>query len=214
MSWMDTYADQIGSWTLDYVPADVIEAMGQSHMLGIFFRLDSDPALHICMGINDIPVGIDGVDEDGTVYLGAGRLNGVPTLEVLVNGQADSVEFALSGIDPADAAPIIDELPEVRGKRVHLSITTLDDYYQPISTLIPIWTGIASHTSDGSEPAGPTENPVMSVSLAVVTGNGTRSRPSGVLWSAAHHRALYPTDAFCDGTARLARGVAPAWPDY
>lgn len=210
MAWQDF----IGSWTLNYVPAAVVKAMGGSHVLGIFFRLDSDPALHIWMGVNDIPSGIDGVDEDGTVYLGAGKLLGVPSLEVLVNGQADSVEFFLSGIDPTEAQKVIDQLPEVRGSRVHLSITTLDQYYQPMSALVPIWTGVASHPSESTEPVGPGQNRTTAIALAVVTGNGTRSRPSGVLWSAAHHRALHPTDAFCDGTARLARGVAPAWPDY
>ncbi len=69
---------------------------------------------------------------EGVEYQGGGMLIGVPTLEMLVNGTADSVEFTLSGIDPSTANKTIDVLPPVRGASVHIGLTTLDDYYQPI----------------------------------------------------------------------------------
>jgi hypothetical protein len=73
--------------------------MRGSHTLGIFLQIDCDPALRVWMGVNDIPVGFDSITGNGIVFLGGGRLLNVPTLEVLVNGQADSVEFGLSGVD-------------------------------------------------------------------------------------------------------------------
>lgn len=202
------------AYSVEYVPAAVIEAMRGSHILGIFLRINTNPALHIWMGVNDIPVGFDSIDGDGTVYLGGGRLVQVPTLEVLINGQADSVEFGISGIDPATAHRVIDQLPDVRGCDVHIGITTLDQYYQPMSAIIPLWLGTASHTVDGIQPVTGIEARTMNLSLAVLSGNGTRSRPALSMWSSSHQKALYPTDKFCDGTARLARGVAPAWPNY
>lgn len=202
------------AYSLEYVPQAILDAMATSHMLGIFFRMDSDPALHIWMGVNDIPAGIDSLDEEGTVYLGGGRLLNVPTLEVLVNGQAGSVEFGLSGIDPATAGKVIDEMPDVRGKDVKIGFTTLDEYYQPMGPIIALWTGTASHPSESSPAVAGGESPTTSISIAVVSGTNTRSRASQVLWSAPHQKAVYPTDKFCDGTARLARGVAPAWPNY
>lgn len=214
MGWMDDLADQIGSYSNDYVPSGVIEAMASSHMLGIFLRLDTDPALHIWMGINDIPAGFDSIDEDGTIYLGGGRLLNVPTLEVLVNGQSDSVEFGIAGIDPATAQKVLDEMPPVRGKDIRIGITTLDDHYQPTASPVAIWGGTASHVTETSEVVKETENATTAVSLASVSGNNTRSRASSSLWSAVHQKALHPTDRFCDGTARLARGVAPVWPNY
>lgn len=210
MAWQDL----IGSYSVEYVPQAVLASMAQSHILGIFFRLDTDPGLHIWVGINDIPAGFDSLDEDGTVYLGGGRLLNIPTLEVLVNGQSSSVEFGLSGIDPGTALKVLDSLPDVRGKDLKIGFTTLDQYYQPTTSIIPLWTGTASHPTESSPPVSGEESPTTIVSLAVVSGTNTRSRASQSLWSAPHHRALYPTDAFCDGTARLARGVAPAWPNY
>lgn len=208
------WTDYIGSYSLTYVPQAVLDDMGTSHQLGIFFRLDTDPGLHIWVGVNDIPAGFDSIDEDGSVYLGGGRLLNVPTLEVLVNGQSGSVEFGLSGIDPSSAQKVIDNLPDVRGKELKIGITTLDQYYQPTSKIISLWTGTASHPNESSPAVSGTESPTTTLSLAVVSGTNTRSRASQVLWSAAHQKALYPTDLFCDGTARLARGVAPAWPNY
>ena len=199
---------------MDWVPADVVESLRGSHNLGIFLRVDTDPALHVWFGVNDIPASIDGVDPDGTVYIGGGRLLGVPTLEVLVNGTADSVEFTLSGVDPATGNAMIDSLPPVRGAAVQVGLTTLDQYWQPISNIIPIWTGTASHIGEASPAVQGSQSPTLTLSLTVVAGDRTRSRPARSLWSSAHQKALSPTDSFCDQTSRLSRGVLPTWPKY
>lgn len=196
---------------IDYVPQTVVDAMRGSHQLGIFMYVGTDPALHLYFGVNDIPANFDGVDPAGTVYLGGGRLNGIPTLEVLVNGTADSVQFTLSGVDTVTGSKVLDDLPEVRGADVMLGLTTLDDYYQPMSNPISIWAGTASHVSEASSAAGQAEEPSLDIALSVMTGEATRSRAARSLWSAPHQKALSPTDKFCDETARLARGVQPAW---
>lgn len=199
---------------MDWVPSAVVDAMRGSHQLGIFLRVDTDPALHIWFGVNDIPVGFDSIDPDGTVYLGGGALVGVPTLEVLVNGTSDSVEFTVSGIDPATGGKMLDSLPSLRGAKVQLGLTTLDDYFQPMSKVIPVWTGTASHVSESSAAVQGNASPSLTLALAVVSGETTRSRASRSLWSGPHQKAISPTDKFCDGTARLSRGVQPVWPHY
>ncbi|RVG22979.1 hypothetical protein CN233_30360 [Sinorhizobium meliloti] len=199
---------------MGWVPDNVISELRGSHQLGIFLRIGTTPSLHMWFGINDIPANFDSIDPTGTVYLGGGKLVGVPTLEVLVNGTADSVEFTLSGIDPTSAARMIDSLPSVRGTTVQMGITTLDQYYQPMSNVIPIWSGTASHVSESS-PATPSGQTVtLSLSLAVVAGEATRSRGARSVWSTPHQKAISPTDKFCDGTSRLARGVQPVWPNF
>ena len=226
MGWQETYADRIGSYSKQYVPQNVCDAMGRSHRLGVFFRLDTDPALHIWLGVSDVPAGFDSVDEDGTVYLGGGRIFEVPPLEVLLNGQSEEVMFGLSGIDPKEAVSIVSALPNVRGKKVHIGLTTLDDHYQPMSKIIPIWYGTATHTIDSVPPVQGMQNRSMTLMLATMSGNTTRSRPSLSVWSEPHQTRLWrlffptpelqlanPRDRFCDGVARLARGVQPVWPD-
>lgn len=199
---------------MGWVPNDIITEMRGSHQLGIFLRVDTDPGLHLWFGMHDIPGRFDSIDPDGIVYLGAGQLIGVPTLEVLVNGTADAVEFTISGVDPVEGGKMLDSIPEVRGCDVHIGITTLDAYYQPMSRIIPIWHGTASHVSEASPVVGERDNPTISLSLLVTSGEATRSRASRALWSSAHQKALHPNDRFCDAVARLARGVQPAWPVY
>jgi hypothetical protein len=199
---------------MGWVPDNVIAALGNSHQLGIFLRIDTTPALHLWMGVNDVPLGFDSIDPDGTVYMGGGRLVGVPTLEVLVNGTSDSVEFTISGVDPATGGKMLESLPAVRGRAVQMGLTTLDDYFQPMSKIIPVWTGSASHIGESSSAVQGTSSATMTLSLSVVAGENTRSRAARAVWSSAQQKALRPTDKFCDATARLARGVAPVWPNY
>lgn len=211
---------------MGWVPDAIIEEMRGDHELGIFLRIDTDPPLHMYFGVNDIPVGFDSIDPDGTEYLGGGRLNGIPSLEVLVNGTSDAVDFSMSGIDPATGAKMLDSIPPVRGALTQLGLTTLDRYYQPMSNIIPIWTGVASHTKEARAPVQAGETPTLSVALAVVTGENMRSRKSSSLWSEAQQfevsrwlragspSAPLPDDLFCSQTGRLARGVQPTWPRY
>lgn len=211
---------------MGWVPDAVINELKGSHRLGIFLRVGTDPALHICFGVNDMPIGFDSIDPDGTVYLGGGRLIGIPSLEVLVNGTSDAVDFTVSGIDPATGAAMLDSIPPVRGAPVHLGITTLDQYWQPMTPIIPLWRGTASHAKESAEPVQEGEGQTISLALAVVSGENMRSRKSSSLWSSAQQieaskalragkpSASLPDDLFCDPTARLARGIAPVWPRY
>ena len=210
-----------------WVPEEVIERLRGGHQLGIFLRLDIDPPLRLWLGLNDIPIGIESVDEEGAVYLGAGRLNGVPDLEVLINGVADRIEFQLAGID-ADQASMLDfDDVDLRGREVHVGITVLDDYHQPVSPIIPIWNGAASFVTEYQPAAAGTETPSITIGLSVGSGVTTRDRISAALWSHAQQLALWaqffptpelqaanPPDDFCKGTARLARGVQPSWPRF
>jgi hypothetical protein len=188
--------------------------MRGSHLLGVFVRVDSDPALHVWLGDFDIPVGIDSIDEDGTEYLGGGRLIGVPSLEVLVNGKSDNVEFFMSGVDPASGNAAINQLPDLRGKAIHVGITTLDDYFQPMSKIIPLWMGVASHLSESSPAVKTGENRSLRLALAAVGGENARSRSTLSVWSHAQQVAKYPTDNFFKNMQRLARGVQAVWPNF
>jgi len=199
---------------MNWVPDNIIEEMRGSHILGIFMRVATEPPLHVWVGMNDIPAGFDSIDPDGTVYLGGGVLIGFQTLEILVNGTSDAVEFTVSGIDPETGSRMIDSMPPVRGADVAIGITTLDQYFQPMSKIIPLWPGKASHVSETAAPVKSGETMSLTLSLSVVSGEATRSRAAGVLWSPAHQEALSSGDKFCNNTPRLAREVQPVWPNY
>ncbi len=202
------------AYSTAYVPDVITGRLRQSTLLGLFVRVETDPALHIWFGVNDIPAQFDAIDETGQVYFGGGQLIGFPTLEVLLNGASDVVDFTLSGVDPKTGARLIDSLPPVRGAAVHVGITTLDDFYQPMSRVIPIWCGVAARTAESMPTVSGAETPSLTLALSVVGGENMRSRPSRALWSQAQQQALAPGDDFCKATALLARGVQRAWPNY
>ena len=196
------------------VPDNVIAALRGSHRLGVFVHAEIEPdPMRLWLGINDIPAGIDAIDPDTQQrYLGGGMLREVPNLEAVINGVADRADFQLSGIDPATAARVDLAAIDVRGKPFHVGITTLDDDHQPMSAIIPLITGRSSYVTEASPPVTGTDNPSVTWGLSVGFGVTTRDRQSQVLWSSVHHKAAHPGDLFCDGTARMERGVAPSWP--
>lgn len=198
---------------MDYVPDSIIEAMRGSHQPALFLRVDTDPPLHLRLGGHDIPMGIDSVDPEGAIYLGC-RLQGIPTLEILINGTADSVEFSLSGIDPDTAMSMVESLPPVRGAAVQVGITTLDQYYQPMSSIVWLWHGTASHLRRASPPVKSNQDRTVQLALVVASGEDGRSRGTQVLWSDAHQKSEYPTDDFFKNMQRMARGLQAVWPNF
>lgn len=197
------------------VPENVINAMRGSHLLGIFLRIATVPPTRVWFGVNDIPAGINGIDPTtNELYIGGGWLRQIPNLEIILNGRAEQADFILSGIKPGDVAQVdFDQLAlDIRGKEFHVGITVLDDNYQPISSIIPLITGNVSHPTESSPTVAGGQSQSVTLGLSVGFGPTTRDRSSQVLWSSPHHKARFPTDKFCDQTARLERGSNPSWP--
>lgn len=200
---------------MGYVPDIIIQELRSgSHQRAIFFRMDSDPPLRLWLGINDIPQQIPTIDVEEETYIGRGLLHDVPELEVLLNGAADRVNFTLSGIDPDTSALADTEIPPIRGAKVHVGITTLDERYQPMSDIIPMMVGRASFVTEQVEPVKGYETQQITMGLSVGFGPTTRSRRSQALWSHAQHIAIHPTDDFCKNTSRYARGSEAVWPRW
>jgi hypothetical protein len=103
---------------------------------------------------------------------------------------------------------------DVRGKPVHIGVTCLDQDYQPVSDIIPLFEGTASFIDQRSAPVVGSSPFSVALALSVGTGMLTRTYPSGSLWSDAQQQALFPGDRGCENTARLARGAYPPWPRF
>jgi hypothetical protein len=200
---------------MSYVSTDVAASFRGSINLGIFFRLDTDPALHLWLGVNDVPIGIPGIDASGTVYLGAGRLLDIPALDVLLNGQAARVEIGVAGVDADFMAKLNAEAPPVKSKECNIGIARLDDRFQPATQIIPMWTGYADFWAMRQTAAqDQTRGPVRIVTLSAGTGDTTRSRPRRVTWTASMQRLFYPDDAFCDRVSRYVHTFVVQWPHF
>lgn len=194
------------------IPDDIAAIFRGSHQLGVFLRLGTDDPVRLWLGVNDIPAQMQSIEAGSEIYYGGWRLQDVPDLEFVINGVADRADFTLSGIDPDTRALSNLDAVDVRGRDFHIGVTALDDHFQPVSPILPLVTGRASLITERMLPAGETEDRTISLTLSVGFGITTRGRQSQSLWSSAHHKADYPTDLFCDATARLERGVYPTWP--
>ena len=183
----------------------------------VFFRLDTDPPLRLWCGINDIPIGIDVIDEAGSVYLGAGRLLNVPDLEVLINGAADRVEFFLPGasVENANRVATAAVAMEIQGAPVHVGRATLDDRYQPVTPIEPVWYGLADlwamRQPMSADPAAP---PSRTLVLSAGSGRTGRSRARRAAYTSAQQKLRFPTDKFCDFVSRYTSLYEVTWPKF
>jgi hypothetical protein len=202
-------------YPMTWYPTAIINQLKAGDVnLGIFFTLKTTPPLNFWLGTADIIAGIDSVTPDGTLFLGGGRLIGVPTLEQLVNGKSDKVIFTISGVDAATGQTVLDTMPDVRYKNLFISITTLDTYFQPVNKPVPLWKGYASHQTKHISSVSGNDARTMSIDLTVVAGNNTRARSAQALWSYSQQLAKHPGDLFCKNTGRIGRGFETTWPRF
>ena len=200
----------------DYIPQEHSKYFGPSMRLGVFWRLDTSPdPIRLWMGVYDVKAGISAIDATGSTYLGAGRLMSVPDLEQLVNGVADRVEFYLSGADAGTFNSLLTSMPVIKGKRCHVGVAPMDERYQLLTPIIPIWTGIADFWIAEEKPvADPTKNIVRTVAISVGSGSTNRSRNKVLSWTDAEHRVNNPTDGFFSRVARYTNTYMVTWPRF
>lgn len=203
----------------DYLTPEQAALFKPSMRLGIFWRLDTTPAAHLWMGAHDVKAGISAVDPTGTVYIGAGRLMSIPDLEQLINGVADRVEFYLSGTSADVFGPLLGSLMSgeivVKGKKCTVGVAPMNERYQIMTSIIPIWTGIADFWQAEQKPnSDPTKEAVRSVLVSVGSGSTNRSRNKTLSWTDAEHRVDHPTDGFFSRVTRYTQQYIVTWPRY
>lgn len=204
---------------MPYIDDATVAALRGGVNLGIFLRIDTSPdPLRLWFGVNDIPVGIEAIDEDGAVYIGAGKLIGLPELQVLINGLADRLEFYVAGVNSDFTAQIAEAAPGVRGKEVNVGITALDSRYQPLSSIKPLWTGFAGFWAVQRKAQPPGGNQTQTILLSVGTGDLARSRSARTYWTNPQQQRLSSLlsaiDRFCDRVARYTRNYEVSWPRF
>jgi hypothetical protein len=197
---------------MGYVPQPTLDYFKSAYNLGVFFRLGTDPALHLSFLTGDMKIRMSTtLDDAGTVYFGCGRLQNIPDLMVLTNGIADTYTFTLNGLDPTMTARMLDSAPEVLGARLTVGIAPLTDRWQPATSIVQIWTGVADFLSESMPPeTDPLKNRTQSLSLVAMSGDQSRQRQDLATYSDAAQRARSPTDSFCSRTNRAPYQVV--WP--
>lgn len=201
---------------MGYLPDPTIAAFKGAYNLGLFFRVDTSPALTIWYGVHDIPAVIPSVDVSGTIYLGAGLIADIPdAIEVLINGTADRADWIMSGVDPTLTANIDGSAPSVVGKRVSFGVASMDARWQMLSDIIVMWEGTADFWAE-TQPlqADPNKPKTRTLTLATTTGDASRALGFYATWTKPIQRIISATDLFCDRTPRYYQGQIIRWPAY
>jgi hypothetical protein len=200
---------------MGYIPDGVIDALRGSYNIGLFFRLGTDPALHLWLGASDMKIGIPAFDAVGTKYLGWGRLRDLPDLETLINGLADVVTVSISGVSPEHAMQIAESTPPVLGARATIGFAPLDENYQAKSEIQQLWFGSAETwimeqpvTKDGRS------SPTRTLSVTMASGESGRARSALATFTDASQHLRFPTDDFFNRVSAYYVGKTLVWPVF
>lgn len=178
--------------------------------LGVFLRLETPAPLRIWMGVGDCPARVDATDGGGETYYGFGEVIAVPAFQQLVNGQADRVEFSLSGVSQRVDQLASGEAGDVRGAYLRVGVAAFDRTWALIEQ--PTWlrTFVADYLTrkrDNSE--GEAVYTIAISARSLFTG---RRRPALSFWNDKDQQARSPGDEFCERTSLYSVDVSKAWP--
>lgn len=207
---------------VNYLAPATAALFRKSLNLGLFFRLDHpDPAgvLRLWLGVNRVRMkmlGVTGVEATTPqIYYGAGRLQSVPDLDVILNGGASRLEIAIEGVSDEAQTQIDTSPPDVLGRQLKIGMAAFDDSWQPtIMDILPIEHAIADYWSMTGSIATGSKEQTRTLSLSASVGETGRSRPRRVTYTQAQQQFTYPDDDFCMNVARYDRGYSLSWPRF
>ena len=201
---------------MGYIPDATIAAFKGIYNLGLFFRLDTSPALHLWWGVSDTVAQIDALDVAGTIYNGAGLLTDVPdALEMLINGTASRVDWEMSGVPASLTAELASTAPSVVGARVDFAIGALDVRWQLIGSPVSVWVGTADFWAEAQSPQVDLTKPrVRKIILSTMSGDTSRALPYYATWTDLDQKSVSATDTFCERVPRYYTGQQITWPRF
>lgn len=184
--------------------------------LGLFFYLATTPAVRIWLGVGDIKPGKNAIDTTGQTYKGFGQLRDIPEFQQLLNGQAERVEFTLSGVS-SDILAIAgaDDAPNVKAKDCALGFGLLsDDWSQLLANIHWIRKYRADFLSARQELSEDLDQPIIrTVALSVGSRHTGRRRPALSFFTNQDQQRRSADDKFCERTPLYSQDVTKRWPD-
>lgn len=199
---------------LDWEPRALAEIEGGGVRAGIVFRVATDPPIRLWSGaIRDIALPADNIEtEEGAVYQSMGLLTDIPTFNQLLNGQAERVEFGLSGvaINGEMAAIASTEAADIRDVEVNLGLLVFDANWQRISPVA--W--LAAYVADSLtvERQGSSDGQTRTVKLSCGSLMTGRRRPAIAYWTDPDQRRRSADDSFFDQVRQYSISTTKVWP--
>jgi hypothetical protein len=183
--------------------------------IGIFFFLDTDPAVRIWLGAGKIKPGVNTYDSVGAEYKGFGAIRDIPSIKQLLNGKAARVEFTVSGVK-GDILQIASggDAKQVKGRRVGVGFAFMGQRWELLGPVR--W--LATYTADFLSLRESGDDPMQSITRTIALSCGTlnvdRRRPLFGSFTNQDQQARFPADTFCERTPLYAHGFQMPWPKF
>lgn len=182
--------------------------------IGVFFRLDTDPAVRLWGGAFNIEPGVSVLDEAGAVYLGFGELRDIPRVKQLLNGAAERVEFTMSGVDGAVLAMAASDAGVVKGKRVSLGVMWFSESFAPLGPIHWVADYVADFLAIEQQQASALAPVTRLVKLSCGSRFTGRRRPALSYFSDQDQEARHPGDRIFALVGNYAHGFSKQWPKF
>lgn len=182
--------------------------------LAFFFRAElASGVVRFTAGVNDVPLAADGIETEGGLYLAAGGFGeGLPDIDMAMNGQAHGLTLEMSGVDRETVQAYMLDRDEVVGAPAALGWGILDDGYRPAGPVRwPLRGQLFQPRYRRERVEGVGERRIISVTL--IAGSYARRRGLQAYVTGPDQRRRSPTDAACDRTILYSQESTRQWPN-
>jgi hypothetical protein len=189
-----------------------VDDLAAAKRIGVLFRCATDPIIRLWSGqVRDLAVPSGGAETVDATYQSGGLLGGLPQLSAALNGDADRLEFGLSGVAVTGevAALAQGEASAIRGVSVDVGLVLFDSDWQLIPPAFWLWSGTADSLSVVR--TGDMQNPTRTLKLSAGNVFTGRRRPNLTFNTDIDQRRRSSDDAFFDQVAKLQAGTTKVW---
>jgi hypothetical protein len=188
-----------------------VDDLANARAVGVLFRCATDPVIRLWSGmVRNLTVPSGGAETtDGAIYQSHGLLTGLPQLTAALNGDAERLEFSMSGtaITGEIAALTQDSAADIRGVAVDVGLVMFDADWQLIPPAFWLWSG----TADSLTVVRSGDPPTRSIKLSAGNVFTGRRRPNLLFNTDIDQRRRSPDDAFFSEVSKLQSGTTKVW---
>lgn len=165
-----------------------------------------EPPAILWSGVGPLPLPADIVLPEPMVALGGSELLSVPDFQQLINGTAERLDFAVSGVSEETLRLATEDAPSVMGAPVHIGTVQFDEDWQV--DVVEWEATFEARSLSVSRAGGQSGQITRTITLTIVAGESVRSRAPNSFFTDADQRRRSPTDAIFSHVAGITAGTS------
>lgn len=162
------------------------------------FEVDTDTPVRLWTGHGYLTI-------DATTYMGSGDLISLPDIKGLINGIAERLDVAISGVSNDALRLLDDERHTIPLSPARIGRVVFDEAWQVDGPIEWLWSGEADTISISSRQTDNGRQRIVTFGFA--SGNTKRSNPQIAFFTDADQRKRSSDDAFFSHVGQINAGV-------